>query len=399
MEQVWNNQKYSPGTFDSPGAEHNPHPQQGSTPHQDTPGSTGGQGMGTPGYLGQDPQFLNFYEEELAPHQQPPTEDDFFLLSSELDGLAPHHPKQHTAYPPSLIPENTPSLMAKKGGRVPEGDLDEGLFALPILPSQNDRLYNEEHLYHKQKTQYHQMGVRPDAVFTPLVLPAVTPMDKYQQALIPALFEPLTLPALSAANGDDRRRSLSLAFQGDGEPQYQTKRRTTPHGTPVMAPVKLLPSIRSRNSEFRQPENYPRPKTTASAQSSGGESTPLMGFTMGILAEQERDKSGPDPHSLRSHQNQSIPPPSLASLVETLPRLAPVPTKRGEKPPTKKALHKLAEQGRRNRMNQAVYDLGKLIPKSYHEQVSIPSKATTVELALAFIRDLIERVDELEKKE
>ena len=72
------------------------------------------------------------------------------------------------------------------------------------------------------------------------------------------------------------------------------------------------------------------------------------------------------------------------------------PSKRGEKPPTKKASHKLAEQGRRNRMNQAVHDLGELIPKLYHDLVTIPSKATTVELASTYIKDLLERIEELE---
>lgn len=137
-----------------------------------------------------------------------------------------------------------------------------------------------------------------------------------------------------------------------------------------------------------------------------------MGFTMGILAEQElmKDDSIKRPLKLRtvlalslnngaastksatSTQNRS----SLASLLETSPQMSAVASKRGEKPPTKKASHKLAEQGRRNRMNQAVHDLGKLIPKLYHDQVTIPSKATTVELASTYIRDLLDRIEEFE---
>ncbi|EGV64753.1 hypothetical protein CANTEDRAFT_134063 [Yamadazyma tenuis ATCC 10573] len=69
-----------------------------------------------------------------------------------------------------------------------------------------------------------------------------------------------------------------------------------------------------------------------------------------------------------------------------------------EKPSTKKASHKLAEQGRRNRMNVAVQSLGLLVPQKYHERVAIPSKATTVELASSYIKDLVREVEELKKR-
>lgn len=71
--------------------------------------------------------------------------------------------------------------------------------------------------------------------------------------------------------------------------------------------------------------------------------------------------------------------------------------KKGDLPVTKKASHKLAEQGRRNRMNTAVSELGSLVPQIYHNEVTIPSKATTVELASKFIRDLIDEIEDLKK--
>ncbi|EDO15404.1 hypothetical protein Kpol_1063p15 [Vanderwaltozyma polyspora DSM 70294] len=55
----------------------------------------------------------------------------------------------------------------------------------------------------------------------------------------------------------------------------------------------------------------------------------------------------------------------------------------------KKNVHKVAEQGRRNRLNNALNDLKLLIPKELRDTVEIPSKATTVELACKYIRQLL----------
>lgn len=469
MDTVWTNQEYPPRGYDSPMPDH-PTP-QALTPHppsSDHHASHGGD-IEVSGYLVSDTesQFLrqlehNFYDDQLnhhAPHGAPATQEEFLFISDEIMGLASrHHHKPQTAYPPLDLPLNTPALLAKKGRGIPQANLDGDQFALPVLPSQNDRSYNEEHLYHKQKyqQQLNVAGIRPDAVYTPLVLPAVTPLDKYQQMNqaqggVPTNFEPLTLPALSAINSDilasERRRLLSLAFGNqamDTDPQYalQLKRRT-PHLTPIMAPTKLLPSLRGKSGDIPYPK-HPQPPSGVHHQpspshhqpspsshhlpalqpqqpqpqrSNGG--TPLMGFTMGILAEQElikNEHNSPQttmkrPLKLRTqlalslntnnNANGSTNPSqnnrsSLALSLETLPQMLAAPSKRGEKPPTKKASHKLAEQGRRNRMNQAVHDLGELIPKLYHDLVTIPSKATTVELASTYIKDLLERIEELE---
>lgn len=59
----------------------------------------------------------------------------------------------------------------------------------------------------------------------------------------------------------------------------------------------------------------------------------------------------------------------------------------------KKAVHKVAEQGRRNRLNTALNDLNSLLPPELKESITIPSKATTVELACAYIRQLMDSKD------
>jgi phosphate system positive regulatory protein PHO4 len=66
-----------------------------------------------------------------------------------------------------------------------------------------------------------------------------------------------------------------------------------------------------------------------------------------------------------------------------------------KKPTVKKASHRLAEQGRRNRMNMAIQKLSNLIPREYRDSVSIPSKATTIELASMYIKDLIDKNNEM----
>ncbi|CAL9734052.1 hypothetical protein MOSE0_D03532 [Monosporozyma servazzii] len=55
---------------------------------------------------------------------------------------------------------------------------------------------------------------------------------------------------------------------------------------------------------------------------------------------------------------------------------------------SKKEIHKVAEQERRNRLNNALTELALLIPPELKKTVTIPSKATTAELACLYIRQL-----------
>lgn len=59
----------------------------------------------------------------------------------------------------------------------------------------------------------------------------------------------------------------------------------------------------------------------------------------------------------------------------------------------KKEVHKAAEQGRRDRLNNALAELHSLIPTEMKESVLIPSKATTIEMACAYIRQLAQQLE------
>lgn len=59
---------------------------------------------------------------------------------------------------------------------------------------------------------------------------------------------------------------------------------------------------------------------------------------------------------------------------------------------TKKEFHKVAEQGRRKRLNNALVELNALIPAELKNSTQIPSKATTVELACKYIKQLTSRL-------
>lgn len=350
-----------------------------------------------------------------------------FVLPEEVDFNA-----KSTAYPPSsahvdITPNMGPMNLKNINREVGHA------FVSPVLPGQNEKSYNNQHYYHKYgkrmnpDTITHQPGnlhIRPDAVFTPLVSPAVTPIESQVNLNnsqfnppVQASFEPLTSPALNAQKCGRRRSSSSL--YGPKEGSQSSSKRKTPHGTPVLQG--------SRNSKIRQAkvtlqfEGLPEASVEGSSgqhdvnfgrdKQSSMEATPatLMGFTMGIL-EQNKVQKGPensDDRHKAGYQEKVLTRSSSSgegspifrvqnSNVSPNPSLAS-PKSRSEKPATKKASHKLAEQGRRNRMNMAVKELSGLIPQSYHDKVAIPSKATTVELASEYIRDLIKKVGDDKK--
>lgn len=329
----------------------------------------------------------------------------------------------------------------------------------PILPGQNDRSYNNQHYYHRQNTKIFTGSaagstIRPDVVFTPLASPTVTPLQKaagssasssggsnYQPPTQVA-FEPLTSPALTAqqsstTSSHDRRRSASSTFgpvPGDalGSSSGSSYKRRTPHGTPILAAnnnslsavatAKYSPSIKPRmeklplssyieeagaRSKSTTPMLPPSGKppvlngsntsaiTSATTTAPNPSATPLMGFTMGRLAEQQEEEDDDD------EDNQDAMSMSRSSTSNTSLNLSRKSSTSGikkEKPATKKASHKLAEQGRRNRMNMAVHELGSLIPQKFHDEVAIPSKATTVELALKYIRALLNEMEGMKRE-
>ncbi|KAL6450229.1 PHO4 Phosphate system positive regulatory protein PHO4 [Candida maltosa Xu316] len=382
-----------------------------------------------------------------------------------------------TAFPPELPSNQTPSLLAvNKMKQQQQQQLQQQQqqhhqrpqqvhhslqqqeqqdLSSPVLPGQNDKSYNPQHFYHRQSssgkvfttsssstTTAPSQHVRPDAVFTPLVSPVVTPLEKGNasssfspQPPLQISFEPLTSPALNAEpstlnsgdnsknnnqqqqqqqHHDDRRRSASSAYAPQKEENKQYKRRT-PHGTPILQgskPSYISPSTKGKNGNNSGSssgqftfDKLPDSKIKTEGQDmlppSGKpveiNGTPLMGFTMGKLAEggESSAASSSKKSSAKSSRKSSFSKAksSASSSENSSPKL----NKKPEKPATKKASHKLAEQGRRNRMNQAVQELGRLIPQSYHDEVAIPSKATTVELASKYINSLLNEIEELKQ--
>lgn len=382
------------------------------------------------------------------------------------------------AFPPLNFPQNTPSLAAHgRVGMMRNSSLPgttPGTVQLPILPGQNQTSYNQEHLYHKQRQQRQQAlislvgygppkHVRPDAVFTPLVSPAVTPLDQpinnsngSQQMAPLREFEPLTSPALKATElhgilppalmkpgllsipSSERIRPLSTLGADDYSTGSSAKRKT-PHLTP-----NLLAHTTSKHSKSplinKGFENLPEASYDSMVKSSestpmlppqskrvpidtGSSSTPgsagptslpgsvgpgtMMGFTMNRLAEQQSGNINDTPTGKgqkplrrlsRSSSQRSVDysgKPYGSSLSETSPMLDAQQDSGNGKMPTKKTSHKLAEQGRRNRMNNAISELLLLIPSNLHERAQIPSKATTVELAAEYISVLLKEIEDL----
>lgn len=409
---------------------------------------------------------------------------DFNLDSIDfmvLDDLG----SESRAFPPLNFPQNTPALAAHSHASIMRSLLP-GVIQSPMLPGQNLKSYNQEHLYHKQRQQQQQQHrqlqslisslsgrapkhIRPDAVFTPLVSPAGTPLDilmntNGQQSAQLRDFEPLTSPALKAQPqgpphvslqsrpslhsipSSDRIRPLSTLGTDDYTSGNCAKRKTphlTPHLTPNLAahsslksksPMlnKVPPSFEKlpeasfegmgapAKSTETTPMLPPQGKRVAIEPGSGltpgsGGPGPMMGFTMNRLAEQQSvSYDSPSTGKIlkntrrlsRSSSQRSVDYSAkqyASSLSETSPMLeaqsdhADFGSSRNGKMPTKKASHKLAEQGRRNRMNNAIQELSLLIPPEFHEKAPIPSKATTVELAAEYISTLLNEIEGLKQ--
>lgn len=470
---------YDPATHDAPHVvhhhHHHHHTQQAhlhsnSQSTENTPNSHLGHLSSS-----HTPQTANFDYTSLPlapPLYEFGLENMNFIIPEDLNfDTDPSH--QSSAFPPSHVQPQTPAMLANKDKSKKVKQEGKDNYSSPVLPGQNEKSFNNQHYYHKHNksrnlvsmdySQPPQQHVRPDAVFTPLVSPAVTPLDSqvnvnkntngsYSQAPVQVMFEPLTSPALEAqqsGSNNERRRSSSSAFgPGDEHKAHShythSNKRRTPHGTPVMSATpstapngKLIsPSLKSNGSYRSSPANSgfeKLPDSSMESKSNGGtpmlppqskkmgistsnnnnnnNNAPLMGFTMGRLAEhsQHEDDYSDDMEEKSRHSSTSSTRPrrkasytrqrSSSSSTETSPKLRSNSDslRKGDMPATKKASHKLAEQGRRNRMNTAVSELGSLVPQNYHDEVTIPSKATTVELASKYIRDLVDEINHLKK--
>lgn len=344
--------------------------------------------------------------------------DDPHQVASEGHTFLDHD--QLSAYPPSH--EQAPITPAMSAANRRASNLNFS----QRPPAPHDR----SHSYHSQT--HLPASVCPELVFTPLISPMVNPSDIGIGSAALATFEPLSSPALKAlSNGEnqykppsdyDRRRSSLSAFghsslQGTsedsvscGQPLNNNKRRT-PHGTPILhanqsssilshgrtnsPATKAQPIAKNGPPVFeRLPEasvNTRIPSPAAQAVPSNDASFELnsafMGFTMRRLADLKNDTEDLRNSEFSDYNRDNTSPMHKSAFSRSIED----PNKGG---PKKNDTHKMAEQGRRNRMNVAVSELGGLIPQKYHDEITVPSKATTIELGSRYIREL---VDELEK--
>lgn len=344
--------------------------------------------------------------------------DDPPALTSEGHDFFDH--SHLSAYPPSH--EQAPITPAMLAANRRAATLE-----FTQRPSgSNDR----SHSYHSQSQL--PTSVHPELVFTPLISPMVNPSDIGLGSAAHAVFEPLSSPALKAqSNGEnqyktssdyDRRRSSLSAFghgvvQGTSEDmnpcgqQPLTNKRRTPHGTPILLANQSSmilshgrtssPAMKAKSNTKAAPPAFERlPEASVESHISSAEAPPapsndasvepnsaFMGFTMRRLANLSNDKDDLSNSDFFDHNRDDV-----SSMQKSgVSRSSEDSTKGG---PKKNDTHKMAEQGRRNRMNVAVSELGGLIPQKYHDEITVPSKATTIELGSRYIRELL---DELEK--
>lgn len=367
------------------------HPHPSLEPHSSRPPSS----ATTPRESDDLPPSYNF---SLDLNMFLPTEFDFHHPSSLGNHNDFFNAHLLSAFPPSQDPAPITPAMLAANKRQPD---------------------TEASMFHPPSSHQSHLGVRPDAVFTPLMSPTA-PTDSGNYSSMHTAFEPLTSPALMAQRPDllllqqrpgsglERRRSSLSAFGGQNGPTQLVegdlalrgpaalgfKRRTTPHGTPILHPTqsssrKNSPALKARMAAKTAPVPFERlPDASvdpagAMLPQSAPQSTAFMGFTMQRLADH-----GLDPAS-------NLAPNAYAAVAGSAsPQAKPIsPSDDGQGKLTvkKNDTHKMAEQGRRNRMNVAIAELSALIPQKYHDEVSIPSKATTVELASRYIRELLNK--------
>ncbi|CAR28181.1 hypothetical protein ZYGR_0N06730 [Zygosaccharomyces rouxii] len=145
------------------------------------------------------------------------------------------------------------------------------------------------------------------------------------------------------------------------------------------------PVIRPRHSVSQsRPQVRNSQLSTANSNSTSSSSSVAAATAAAVTAEPPRQEGI---HRVRSKTSRS----SSVSLNGNAPGAAS-PGEEDEY--SKREVHKVAEQGRRNRLNFALAELNALLPPEIKDAVSIPSKATTVELACTYIKQLLEQTRE-----
>ncbi|SCU81032.1 LAMI_0B04544g1_1 [Lachancea mirantina] len=258
--------------------------------------------------------------------------------------------------------------------------------------------------------------------------PSQTHSSRYSSSSSRGKRTPLSTPALTAttsATSTGTAASSTASRVVKQSPQISSHRKSlstkikTNWDDMFALPASSIPPERARSSSASSsgasnPDAPPDPDELRVAPSAVMATFPKVILPSNFSTKRSASPSHEDRNVLLATDSPVIRPkhPSAhlsrnasAGSIHTraTPELKPTP--RASKPPvadagwdeddhTKKEIHKAAEQGRRNRLNVALLELHSLIPNEFKESVSIPSKATTVELACKYIRHLTGKPDD-----
>ncbi|KAI8275252.1 Phosphorus acquisition-controlling protein [Colletotrichum sp. SAR11_57] len=229
----------------------------------------------------------------------------------------------HPAIPTQLIPPPTPT------DAITEIDAQIQYLQQQRVQQQHRQIH-EQHVYY---TNQHAMA------FTPLVSPAVTPLDPHFQMeaggfTIPgAYFSPLTSPALHAQSDQgllyDRRSSLS-AHNSPAEMDVETSANAQP------AAMDLAKKVRKSNARVKAKSSVRQSPITKPQRKKAGP-TPKM-VSQALTEMQEVNEDGldqmlpstalPAPMSSEESENASVSPENLSDMPPP-----PLPQKASSKSP------------------------------------------------------------------
>ncbi|KAJ0345770.1 hypothetical protein COL154_005631 [Colletotrichum chrysophilum] len=229
----------------------------------------------------------------------------------------------HPAIPTQLIPPPTPT------DAITEIDAQIQYLQQQRVQQQHRQIH-EQHVYY---TNQHAMA------FTPLVSPAVTPLDPHFQMeaggfTIPgAYFSPLTSPALHAQSDQgllyDRRSSLS-AHNSPAEMDVETSANAQP------AAMDLAKKVRKSNARVKAKPSVRQSPITKPQRKKAGP-TPKM-VSQALTEMQEVNEDGldqmlpstalPAPMSSEESENASVSPENLSDMPPP-----PLPQKASSKSP------------------------------------------------------------------
>lgn len=235
----------------------------------------------------------------------------------------------------------------------------------------------------------HTSPDKPDDDITELIMPPGADVEHSQSLASGQAVTPATLMGLQFDH-DQRRSSYEAPRQETPHTQLgpvdhrsvHSSRSSSVQPSPATTPV-LAPAIQQRQASMRASNSANRP------QHNRLRSVPV---------------SAPISPAMNANNNQSEQ--DFASLLASKSNIQGIMEgvhhqmglQYSEKMTTelssKKTTHKMAEQERRNRMNSALVELGRLVAPTESQL----SKAATVEAAIEYIRHSNERVMMLEKK-